>query len=568
MDYNKNKEDILEKFNISSLTLDNWIKNFIPEAYSNQKYDLNMIHDFIIRENKLSQRANKKHSKTKEVPKELMKYLDNTSWLEDFLFYIEDKSFDTIAQELILTFQQRVYKIPNNHILEHIIPYNEMYAFSVAYQIVLNSGEKSRTGAYYTPKFIVNDILESTIEENKTMLEPCCGVGFFVIEYIKIYQNKFHKLPQNLIFCNDIDSYAVQLTKLNIEYFFPNLEFQIKCENGLNLSWENKFDFIITNPPYGIKHKHTDLKTTEIFSQFIYSSLFRYLKENGIMNFVLPSSVLSVSKHKEIRKIVLDKFSLEKIKFYGKSFQGVFSDIVYIQIKNIPTKNPEVHLILQNLSFLPQQKFIDNNYVISMNDIEEHTTIEDYYKVPHIKLNCATFSMGIVTGNNDFFLSDKPKKNTLPILSGKEIEPGCILYENQKYILDLFDKFQQKPKQCTFLNDKIIYRFISHKIISAVDYSGTLTLNSANFLCLNDIGLAPEYISAILNSDIINKIHKIKNGNPLKILKQHLMILPIFKFPKHIQEIIVNNYNKGFHKENNLIIEKQIRLYLQNSQFS
>ena len=139
---------------------------------------------------------------------------------------------------------------------------------------------------------------------------------------------------QNLVFCNDIDAYAVQITKLNIEYLFPNLQFQIKCDDGLELQWQQKFDFIITNPPYGIKHKHHTLKTTEIFSQFIYSSLFKYLNENGIMNFVLPSSVLDVNKHKEIRKIILDQFSLERIKFYGKSFSGVFSDIVFIQIKN------------------------------------------------------------------------------------------------------------------------------------------------------------------------------------------------------------------------------------------
>ena len=67
-------------------------------------------------------------------------------------------------------------------------------------------------------------------------------------------------------------------------------------------------------------------------------------------------------KHKEIRKIILDKFSLEKIKLYGKSFQGVFSDIVYVQIKNSSIKNNQVHLILQNLSYCSQQKFIDNNF--------------------------------------------------------------------------------------------------------------------------------------------------------------------------------------------------------------
>lgn len=562
MENYKNKSDVLKILNISALTLDNWIKNFIPNALSNKIYDLNFIQEFILKEKKLSQRANKKHSTTKEISKELIKYLEKTAWLGDFLIYISDKEYYLVAEELIHTLQQRIYKMQCNDKLESILPYNEMYAFSVAYQILLNSGEKSRTGSYYTPKFIVNDILESTIEINKTILEPCCGVGFFALEYIKLYKTKFNELPQNLLFCNDIDPYAVQITKLNIELFYPSLNFQIKCENGLEISWDEKFDFIITNPPYGIKHKHASLHTTEIFSQFIYSSLFKYLKLDGIMSFVLPTSVLSVSKHKEIRKIILDNFSLEKIKFYGKSFEGVFSDIVCIQIKNNSLKNPKVHLISQNLSYFPQQRFIDNNYIIFIDQSIDQTKIEDYYNVPHITLNEAEFSLGIVTGNNDFFILSKPKINTLPILSGKEIEPGIILYHNQKHILNLFDKFQQNPKQNIFLEKKIIYRFICNKIISAVDLSGTLTLNSANFIIINQIDLDLEYVSAILNSDIINKIHKVKNGNSLKVLKQHLKVLPIFVFSKQIQLTIVNNYKKGFHKENNLIIEKQIRFHL------
>lgn len=561
MNYNKTKTEILDLLNISAFTLDNWIKNFIPEAYSNNYYDLSCILMFIKKEKKLSTRANKKLSVYTEIPKELVKYLKNDTWIKAYLNYINQKTHEDISKEILLTYQSRVDKTVCDSQLETIIPYNEMYAFSVAYQLLINSGQKSKTGAYYTPKFIINDILESNIQEDKTMLEPCCGVGFFVMEYILIYQEKFNKLPQHLIYCNDIDRYAVEITKLNIQYYFPDLSFEIKCEDGLNLSWDRQFDFILTNPPYGIKKKHIHLKTTEIFSQFIYSALFKYLKKNAIMNFVLPISVLSVTKHTEIRKIILEQFSLEKIKFYGKSFHGVFSDIVYIQIKNTNIINKNVLLILKDFFYVPQQQFIDNNYIISFHESSKNYNIGEYYKIPHITLEHAKFSLGIVTGNNDFFITDTYKDNTLPILSGKEIEPGKIIYTNQKYILNLFDRFQQKTKHCYYLEPKIIYRFISHKIISAVDYSGILTLNSANFLCVKDIGLAPEYISAILNSEIINKIHKMKNGNSVKVLKQHLINMPIFVFSKNIQDIIIKNYIKGFHKENNLIIEKQIRLF-------
>lgn len=561
MSHDKTKTEILDLLNISAFTLDNWIKNFIPEAYSNNLYDLSYILTFIKKEKKLSTRANKKLAFSTEIPKELLKYLNNDTWVHQYLHYIADKTYEDIATQLISTYQCRLDKKIIDSVLETIIPYNEMYAFSVAYQILINSGRKSQTGAYYTPKFIINDILETNIEKNKTILEPCCGVGFFVMEYILIYYEKFKVLPQNLIYCNDIDKYAVEITKLNIRYYFPDLSFDIKCEDGLHLNYNQQFDFILTNPPYGIKKKHSNLKTTEIFSQFIYSALFKYLKKDGVMNFVLPAGVLYVQKHKEIRKIILDKFSLEKIKFYGKSFHGVFSDIVYVQIKNNSTINEKVLFISKDFVYIDQQQFINNNYIISFLEFSQYHNIQDYYKIPHITLEKAKFSLGIVTGNNDFFISDSYKLNSLPILSGKEIEPGYIVYSNQKYILNLFDKFQQKSKHTYYLEPKIVYRFICNRIISAVDYSGTLTLNSANFFCFKHNNLPPEYISAILNSDIINTIHKIKHGNSLKVLKQHLIDLPIFIFSKNIQEIIVKNYQKGFHNENNLIIEKQIRLF-------
>ena len=71
------KEEILQNLNISPLTLDNWVKNFIPNALSNNLYDLTLITSFIEKEHKLCQRANKKKSCTKQIPKELLKYLKN-----------------------------------------------------------------------------------------------------------------------------------------------------------------------------------------------------------------------------------------------------------------------------------------------------------------------------------------------------------------------------------------------------------------------------------------------------------------------------------------------------------
>lgn len=555
------KSEAAKIIGVSLATLDNWVRTSIPGAIKNGKYSVSMLQSFVEKQEKLSARANKKKSKKIDFPKELLNYLNGpTDWIDAFIDYASKKDINVVGHELVDLYKRRVQseKVATN--LASIIPENVLYAYSVAYQILLTAGVKSETGAYYTPKFLVREMILRFIDKSKKFLEPCCGTGFFVIEYILLYKENFKCWPEGLVFANEIDPLAAEITRLNILTATKNelKNFTVLNKDGLSLNIE-RVDLIITNPPYGIKNNYSEMKTKEIFSHFIHGALSKYLNENGVLSFVLPASVLAVEKHKEIRKFFLDRYTLNSVYFYGKSFDGVFSDIVVLDIVKLPAKEGSVVSFIDGeIKKVRQNALISSGYKITLLDDSFLDLCDKYNKIPSITLKNCLFALGIVTGNNAEFLLEKEQPQTKKIISGKEVLPGCIDYKNAKFIKDTPSKFQQKPPMDLFKKKKIIYKFISKKIVTAVDDSGVLTLNSANFFVLNNVILPEEYVSAILNSTVLNNLYIKKNGAPLKVLKKSIQELPIFVFEKSIINKIVENYKTGAHQSNDKLITETV----------
>lgn len=559
------KADVLKYFNISAATLENWVRTAIPNAISGSKYDIKVIENYIKNSNKLSSRANKKKNNSIDTPKELLNYLEGPKeWVKDFIQYAQLKERAAVAKEILGLYKSRLSGVNNDVELASIIPANDLYAYSVAYQILLSAGDKSKTGAYYTPLFIVRSMIKGLSCKDKTFIEPCCGAGFFVIEYIKNYYEEYKTWPNGLIYFNDIDAVGVELTELNIKALTNN---ELNCfyssvGDGLSLNVSN-IDIVLTNPPYGIKNVYKQLKTTEIFSQFLHKITEHYLCKGGFMDVVLPSSFLAVEKHREIRKFLIDNKEIKKIKAYGKAFDAVFSDIVVVSAVNgVPSKLHKIEykegLDRKEIS---QEGLKEGGYILSAIEPAFAERLLKLKSLPHISLQGAAFGLGIVTGNNKFFLENKKTNENILIVSGKEVLPGKVDIEKCGFVKNLPDQFQQKPPMELFNKKKIIYKFISSKIVSAVDSSGLLTLNSANFF-INTTAVPDEYISALLNSSAINDIYRQKFGAPIKVLKGNLQNLPLPLFEKKIQKKIVANYKKDKHIENDVLIAKELDLLL------
>jgi hypothetical protein len=153
--------------------------------------------------------------------------------------------------------------------------------------------------------------------------------------------------------------------------------------------------------------------------------------------------------------------------------------------------------------------------------------------------NNSQFALGIVTGDNEKYISTiKNSKNEM-VLKGVNIEK--FNYRNSDvYITFTPENFQQvAPVELYRAKEKLFYKFISKELVFAYDNKQTLSLNSCNILIPQISGLDIKYILAILNSGVAQFYFRSKY-NSLKVLREHIENIPIPKVSKEKQRIIVS----------------------------
>ena len=186
--------------------------------------------------------------------------------------------------------------------------------------------------------------------------------------------------------------------------------------------------------------------------------------------------------------------------------------------------------------FLPGQSFSVDSTRFSHNqdkifDIfntnEDEQIINKLFGLPHTTLHeSAEWALGIVTGNNEKFLSTIQKEGYEPIYKGRDVE-RFYLKEPGNYILFKPDLFQQTPPEAKYrVPEKLIYRFISNKLVFAYDNKQQLTLNSANILIPDSKDYPVKLILALFNSTLYQFVF-LKKFFTHKILKNHLEGLPL-----------------------------------------
>ena len=258
-------------------------------------------------------------------------------------------------------------------------------------------------GAFYTDKEIVTYVLRHLkIKGDTTILDPACGCGSFLFPLYDMA--KLSKKPSLFdIYGIDIDERAVSFTKNALKAIIGDQSEKISTTNvilgdfvfnnfGLESSTSgtgplnevrNKggFDYIIGNPPYNVKNvtKKKATLTNDIHRKIaegtknmpIYFILrgFELLKDDGIIAFVLPKSLLYVKKYNEFRKYLLRNFTVTRIAEIGIRFKDVRGEQVIIFIKKSePDNSSKIEFVslyrssnnLNEIPFsIPQTYFLD-----------------------------------------------------------------------------------------------------------------------------------------------------------------------------------------------------------------
>jgi tRNA1(Val) A37 N6-methylase TrmN6 len=414
----------------------------------------------------------------------------------------------------------------------------------IIYQSILIEGDKSKLGMYYTPDKVVSEIIERIASPENTFLDPCCGTGQFLLAFADISEN-----PEN-IYGIDIDPIAVNVAKINLLMKFSRIDFNPKIYNADslldfnesilmdNMNRFSEFDCIATNPPWGshfnkkelkyLKNYYPEILSGESFSYFLVKSL-RMLKTGGILSFVLPESILNVKIHSDIRKYIFTNYHISRIEQKKKIFKNVFSTAAVIDICNIESTE-DIEIVTIGDSYrIDNERFGSNsNYIFDINvDSADEKILGKIYSCSHLTLKeNAIWALGVVTGNNSKYIQKEKNELNESVIKGKDVSPFKISPPDT-FIKFEPHKFQQTADVSFYRNgEKLIYKYISNRLIFAHDREGRITLNSANILIPQINGVDIKVIMALFNSELYQYIFQ-KKFSSVKVLRSHLEELPV-----------------------------------------
>ncbi|MCR8745410.1 Eco57I restriction-modification methylase domain-containing protein [Romboutsia lituseburensis] len=385
--------------------------------------------------------------------------------------------------------------------LEVEIARDDNFKMSKAYENNLSTDIKQSKGIYYTPKFIVKYILENTLKYHDILKNPSpkvldisCGCGNFLLEaYDILYEiieknlfelsnlygsdywniNNIHNhIVTNCIYGADIDSSAIEILKISLKNKrgdYNIQKFNLYCCDSLRYEWNEKFDYIIGNPPYvGQKKLNNDYKK-EIMKSYsevykdksdiyycFYKKIIQMLDEDGIGSIITPRYFLESPSGKYLRSYISKNINIKEIiDFLGCSIfknigicscistfkkESIDENIEFFKIKN---ENFELNNDM-NLNKLVRSDLFEK-IIINQQDLNEEWLIvneqdKQFLKKIHKKCNyrlddIAISFQGIISGCDKAFIIDN--QNELVDKIDKSILKSWIKNKHiSKYIIE------------------------------------------------------------------------------------------------------------------------------------
>ncbi len=204
--------------------------------------------------------------------------------------------------------------------------------------------QKKLLGQVYTPSFIVQKILDGSGIDSldclgKSILDPACGDGRFLVEVVRrivIFSPK-SDLENNL---SEVHGWDIDQDALDLCRNYLNKEIE---STGVQVNWnlvkkdalkatdsEQKFDFIVGNPPY-IRIQHLPEKqriflqenyrfcrsgSTDTYVAF-FELADKLLESSGVCGFITPNSYFFSETARPLRQYFQELKNLRLITNYG-----------------------------------------------------------------------------------------------------------------------------------------------------------------------------------------------------------------------------------------------------------
>lgn len=342
----------------------------------------------------------------------------------------------------------------------------------VVYETFLGGTFRKELGQYFTPRYIVstiNKIIKPKITDK--VIDPACGSGGFLIEYFKQASEKInemsvsekekksllHTLSNDNIYGIDKDKRLARTARINM-IMHGDGHSNIYRGNGLyNIGgiWEDKFDVLIANPPYGstvkddqliekleISNKYKLILTEKFGEKFTYENnsimnkiggkiideyqildknvtsakselLFlirsiRLLKPGGKLGIVISDNVLNTSTMKMYRKEIMDLANLDAvIKLPVETFSGagaaVKTSLLFMTKKFEGDKEINKKIFIYDAS-MPELIKRDTNKILELLEIKlnEATEILDKKNYSPVKELHNKIELNSINNDTDY----------------------------------------------------------------------------------------------------------------------------------------------------------------------
>lgn len=306
---------------------------------------------------------------------------------------------------------------------------NNFYIKSFVYEKRINNVKE--TGSFYTPQVVVFNTIKEYKPKSKSIkvLEPSVGVGAFLPQFIRLVDE-----------CDDISFDLVDISKENLEYLKSsigslvekfNLHFNFINDDFILHKFKDKYDVIITNPPYfklKVPQKqlyvNNECDADNIYCHFMH----KYLELADEILCVIPKTFLMIPDANEVREQYQKEFRVVSIYDYGVNFfKEVFIEIISIHFTRQSIKETYIENIKESIR---KKVIFDYIYHDKMWLIYRNEWFDEYIKT--LKLDVFDFYRDRQLTNR--FL-EKDKKKIWVVRSKNLVGNGKIKH------IDGYDRF-------------------------------------------------------------------------------------------------------------------------------
>ncbi|MFX1314326.1 MAG: class I SAM-dependent DNA methyltransferase [Promethearchaeota archaeon] len=261
------------------------------------------------------------------------------------------------------------------------------YIFDYLIQNILSPIIRHKSGEYYTPPFLVKKMVEEEYVLGEKVLDPCCGLGNFLVELVKriLFQDKpiREKISAiNNIYGYDINPISLFISKIKILFLLkeiPNIKPKIYLFDTLFQTGEilnEKFDLVIGNPPWytyrdiesklyqkqiknlaeklEIKPHPKNILNLEVSTLFFYNANKVFMKNNAKIFFVITKGVITGSHTSQFRnfkgfyKLKIWTFDKKIEKIFNVDFICLFARKSENEFKYYDKEIPALHFNIDN----------------------------------------------------------------------------------------------------------------------------------------------------------------------------------------------------------------------------